>query len=195
MNVKQIKDKKAFRTATNILFLGLVLSLLFSPEAKSWVLKQLLKAGFFKTEIRQNADIRMYPAPLFAYQDEKQHTYLSSALNGKVVFINFWASWCPPCRAEMPSLNALYQELKEDKRFVFLFINEDDDLAKSRNYLDHQQFSIPLMTPSGNIPHELFSGSLPTTVVLNKQGGVVLKHEGLGNFNNREFIQSLKDQL
>lgn len=134
-------------------------------------------------------------APSFSYIDARSQQVSTAGLKGKVVFINFWATWCPPCRAEMPSLDALYNEFKSDDRFVFLFINEDEDRAKAEQYLKESGFSVPLVTRAGTVPGELYSGTLPTTLVLNKEGAVVLKHEGVAGYNTPKFKQQLKDLL
>ena len=119
----------------------------------------------------------------------------TSDLKGKVVFINFWASWCPPCRAEMPSLDLLYKKLKDDNRFVFLFMNEDEDRNKAIRYLEKNNFKIPLYYRSGQISGEIFGGTLLTTVVINKEEEVVLKHEGMAEYNTEKFIRELKELL
>ncbi len=119
----------------------------------------------------------------------------TAELEGKVVFINFWATWCPPCVAEMPGMNAMYNQLRGDDRFVFLFINEDDNPEKAKNFLKDKGYSMPLFTRGGNVPAGIYSGTLPTTVVLNKTGSVVYKHEGFANYNSSEFIEQLKALL
>jgi thiol-disulfide isomerase/thioredoxin len=129
----------------------------------------------------------------FSFTNSAGITATTASLKGKVVFINFWASWCPPCRAEMPSLNNLYKKLQDDDRFVFLFMNEDEDKAKATGYLNKEKFAIPLYNRSGNVPNEIFSGTLPTTIVLNKDGKIVLKHEGMAGYDTEEFIRQLKE--
>ncbi|MEO5967267.1 MAG: TlpA disulfide reductase family protein, partial [Ferruginibacter sp.] len=114
-----------------------------------------------------------------------------SDLNGKVIFINVWASWCPPCRAEMPDLEKLYQKMKDDNRIVFLFLNEDQDGNKGIDYLNKNNFSMPFYKSTGSIPEEIFKGSLPTTVVINKAGEIVMKHHGVAGYNNDKFINQL----
>jgi thiol-disulfide isomerase/thioredoxin len=182
------------KNGLNAFLIIFTLVLLFSPQAKAWVLQQLLKTGFFNTEIRKNA-----ATELDIYNQAFELTSLNGvkltaeALKGNVVFINFWASWCPPCRAEMPSLQALYNKLNGNKNIVFLFITEDDDVTKAAAYLQAQQLNLPVYIPASALPKEVFSGTLPTTVVLDKQGRVVLKHEGLGNFNTEAFITQLQN--
>ena len=92
----------------------------------------------------------------------------------------------------MPSINELYKKLQSDTNFVFLFINEDDDKSKADAYLENNHFAFPIFYASGNVPGEIFAGTLPTTIVLNKQGKIVLKHEGLAGYNSDSFISQLK---
>lgn len=194
MDTKQKSSKSTLNKVGNWVFIALMLLLVFSTDAKTWLLRQLMSIGIFNTEIKKEA-----------LEDHNEHSFLFTAMNGqtastadlkgKVVFINFWATWCPPCRAEMPSLNTLYNTFKGDDRFVFLFINEDDDLNKAKEYLQNSGFTLPLQQRVGQIPTALFSGTLPTTIVLNKKGQIVLKEEGLGNYNTKEFHEQLKSLL
>ncbi len=173
----------------------LLLFFVFSVDARSWVLRQLMTVGLFNAKIEENAQVGH---PLrndlsFSFSDADGKEMTTADLKGKVVFLNFWATWCPPCRAEMPSLNELYNTLKDDDRIIFLFISEDEDSVKAINYLQKNGFDIPFITRSGNVPSRIFSGTLPTTIVLNKEGRVVLKHEGIANYNTAEFRQQLKN--
>lgn len=178
------------------MLVGLLLLLIFSPDAKAWFLKQLLTAGLFKGEVRTgNKNEHLPVANSFSFRNEKGNVVFSTELKGKVVFINFWATWCPPCRAEMPFLNVLYNKLKDDGRFVFIFLNEDDKVDKAKEFLNDNNYSFPIATAVGGIPDEIFSGTLPTTVVLNKEGKIVMKHEGLANYNSAQFIRELKSLL
>ena len=184
------------KNAVTMLLGAFVLVLIISPDAKSWMLQQLVTVGLFKAEIKKEAvNDNSSVNTEFAFTNSTGITATTASLKGKVVFVNFWASWCPPCRAEMPSLNNLYKKLKDDDRFVFLFMNEDEDKKKAIQYLDKNNFIIPLYERSGNVPNEIFSGTLPTTIVLNKQGKIVLKHEGMAGYNTDEFIKQLKDLL
>ncbi len=65
-------------------------------------------------------------------------------------------------------------------------------LVKARKYLQKNGFDLPLAIRSGNVSPEIFSGTLPTTIVLNKEGRIVLKQEGIANYNTAEFMQQLK---
>jgi thiol-disulfide isomerase/thioredoxin len=187
--------KKIIKNISNVLFIGVLLLLIFSPGAKAWFLKQLLSVGLFKTEIKKEAANAKSPAINFSFQDENGNIISSNELKGKVVFINFWATWCPPCRAEMPSLNKLYNQFNGDNRIVFLFLNEDDNIDKAKAFLKNNNYSFPIVRRAGNITNEVFSGTLPTTVILSKEGKIIMKHEGIASYNNSSFIEELKSLL
>lgn len=187
----QPKRKRIINIAVNVLLVGFLLLVLFSTDAKSWVLQQLVNIGVFQAEIKTPKDNGEMNTVL-SFQDESGRIQSTADLKGKVVFINFWASWCPPCRAEMPTLNELYKRLKDDDRYVLLFINEDNEAAPGKNYLQKNNFNLPFMTAAGNVPVVLFNGALPTTVVLNKAGKLVMHHEGLANYSTDDFIKQLE---
>lgn len=197
MNKETGRNKSVLSKVWNVLFFAGLIFFVFSTDAKSWVLRQLVSVGLFNAKIEKEADAKSSASGVhsFSFRDPSGVVGSTVDLKGKVVFINFWATWCPPCRAEMPSLNALYNEFKSDDRFVFLFISEDDDLSKAQRYLKESGFAVPLVTRAGNVPAELYSGTLPTTVVLNKEGAVVFKHEGVGGYNTPAFKEQLRDLL
>ena len=197
MNDKPMDKKKWLGKAGNVLFFGLLLLMLFNPAAKGWLLRQLMAMGLFRAEIKKETPVtNLRPdATAFSFRDENGAVVSTADMKGKVVFINFWATWCPPCIAEMPSLNDLYNQFRDDEQFVFLFINEDDDAAKAKSFLQKKGYTLPMMTRGGSIPAEIYNGTLPTTVVLNKEGNIVFKHEGLAKYNSTTFINQLKALL
>lgn len=188
-------NKKNLQKAGNFLFWGLLIVLLVNTNAKAWLLRQFVNVGLFNAEIKNEAPLAGVPAdPLsFAFRNESGKTISTADLRGKVVFVNFWATWCPPCRAEMSSLNDMYNELKADSDLVFLFINEDENAATAKSYLQDQGFTMPLLTRSGAVPPGIFSGSLPTTVVVNREGKLVYRNEGIGAYNHVKFKSQLKN--
>lgn len=183
------------KNAVTVIPAAFVLVLFISPNAKGWLLQKLVSVGLFKADIKKEGIQNQPVTTSFLYTNEAGKTSSTANLKGKVVFINFWASWCPPCQAEMPSIEALYKKLGKDDRFVFLFINEDDDKEKARNFLEKNHYTIPLYSSSGTIPDEIYSGSLPTTIVMNKEGKIVLKKEGMAGYDTDAFMQQLKDLL
>lgn len=185
------KKKKLKRRIINFVFYGLLLIILISTDAKSWLLRGVLTTGLFSAGIETTDSAKPVVMPL-TYVLETGETASTANLTNKVVFINFWASWCPPCRAEMPSMNKMYLKLKNDPDIAFVFINLDDDDLKGKRYLREHNFFIPFQKSAGFIPTDLYSGTLPTTVVLNKKGVIVMNHSGMADYNTVKFIDQLE---
>jgi thiol-disulfide isomerase/thioredoxin len=184
------------KNALNILLAGLILLLVFIPGTKSWLLQQWVSTGLVRPTIKKEGIKEISTVDTdFSFTDATGKITSTADLKGKVVFINFWASWCPPCQAEMPSMQALYNKFTGDERFVFIFINEDEDKAKAEAYIDKNNFTMPMYSSAGYVPAEVYNGSLPTTIVLNTEGKVVLKKSGIASYNTESFIQQLKDLL
>src|SRR5574337_71387 len=107
----------------NLLFFGLVLFFLVSTPAKSWLLRQMVRTGLFSAKIEKVKDANnSYTAMPLTFSTVNGTPNSTENMKGKIIFINFWASWCPPCRADMPSVNTLYQQLKDDPGYAFVFI-------------------------------------------------------------------------
>lgn len=167
--------------------------IILSPDTKAYVIEGLMKIGLFQPEVKSNNVAVKTNTNLFdvQFKDGSGKILQLSQFRNKVIFINFWATWCPPCRAEMPSIEKLYLQFKDNKNFVLLMVDMDDDYPKSRKFLDKKDFNMPLFTPASSIPENMFAGSLPTTVVVNKAGQIVFRHEGAGDYSNEKFLEYL----
>ena len=174
----------------------LIVIMLVSPDAKSWMLRQLMRTSVFNAKIESKAaDISNQTAVNFDFEDDKGSIQNTSSLRGKVVFINFWASWCPPCRAEFPSIETLYTRFKNHPDISFLMINKDSDLSAANNYLKKEKYSVPFYKTNDNVPGEIYSGSLPTTIVLDKAGKVRFHHEGFANYDADKFMKQIEELI
>lgn len=183
--------KKNGFTILMVVFIG---AMLFSPDAKSFVLRQLVSTGLFNPNMdKKSEDIASVND--FDFADENGNILNTLSLRGKVVFINFWASWCPPCRAEFPSIETLYSQFKDNPDVFFLTVNEDSDLAKGRAYLDNENFSVPMYQSISNVSSEVYSGTLPTTLVLDKEGVIRYHHTGIANYASGKFIRQMEELI
>lgn len=116
-----------------------------------------------------------------------------SSFRGKVIFLNLWATWCGPCRAEMPSIQALYNKVDRDKiAFVMLSLDRDDHHARIVKYVADQNFSFPVYQPLSAVPNQLRVSIIPTTFVVGTDGKIKLKHSGTANYNTDEFQKFLE---
>ncbi len=193
--------KKKYFTVSNIISGILVvftLSILVFPEFKAKVLQVFMSAGLFQPgvpgEVKADKATAVSDWKIRLNNSEGEvvdgHT-----MDGKVVFINFWATWCPPCIAEMPSINTLYKNYKNNSGILFLLVDADGNLAKSGAFMKDRNFELPVYAPQGPFPEEWFGGSLPTTLVLDKQGRPVYHHEGIADYGSQKFKDFLDGLL
>ncbi|MEH6704464.1 MAG: TlpA disulfide reductase family protein [Galbibacter orientalis] len=112
---------------------------------------------------------------------------------GKVIFLNFWATWCPPCVAELPSIDTLHEEMGDDVAFVLLSF--DDDFEKAKAFDKRKGYDLPIYAPASNLPAMFQSSALPTTYVIDAKGNLALTHKGMADYSDPEFknfLNSLK---
>jgi len=113
--------------------------------------------------------------PDFALLTKDNETIRLSDYKGKIVVLNFWASWCPPCRAEMPDFQKLHDELEESGEAVLLLLNQIDGsretLKTGTSYLEKNNFTMVNLFDHGLVGGGIFGiPGLPTTVVIDREG-------------------------
>ena len=130
----------------------------------------------------------------FTVRDINGQTRSINDLKGKVIFLNLWATWCGPCRAEMPGIEKLYADIpKEQIAFVMLSIDRPGLEGKVKDYITKEEFTFPVYTLGGPLPELLEVPSIPATFIIDKKGNVVSKHVGTTNFNTGRFRKYLQD--
>jgi len=180
-------DKKQW---TNIAFIiGLIL-ILFTPvgfHARVFVGRLLsTSAAVLKTELQ-------LPVENYDWQlvDAKGNTFNFESVKGKVVLVNFWATWCPPCVAEMPSLQRLYDDYND--KVVFMFVAQDK-VEKVSAFIAKKEYTLPVYYSKTEAPSVLTSKTIPTTYVINKAGKIVIAETGVADWNS-EKTRKMLDQL
>ncbi|WP_316737896.1 TlpA disulfide reductase family protein [Pedobacter aquatilis] len=176
----------------NAIILVAFLLLIFVPDAKAFVIKGLMEIGLYSPKIEKTEASKMDLSGI-KFTNAKGEIVDLHNLEGKVIFLNFWATWCPPCRAEMPSINKFYKQFQNDKDVVFLFVDADSDLPKSEKFMKDRKYEMPVYIAASEIPEQIFAGSLPTTVIFDKQGRLSFKHEGIANYADKKFISFLNE--
>lgn len=111
-------------------------------------------------------------------------------LKGKTVFLNIWATWCPPCIAEMPDIQALYKEVHSDN-IQFVMLSVDDDAQKAAKFIERKGYDFPVYTQLNSLPQVYSSRSIPTTFVISPKGKIVVTHRGMAAYNTQKFKKLL----
>lgn len=185
MKKKPIFTKKHI---LNALFVGLLLLILFVPSAKALVIRGLMEIGLFSANVDSKVPTAQADLSGIKFKDAKGKILSLADLEGKVIFLNFWATWCPPCLAEMPSVNKLYEKYKNDNEVVFILVDADSDFTKSQAYMDRKKYALPIYAFASNLPETIFKGNLPTTIVFDKKGRLSYRGEGAAKYASSKFI-------
>jgi peroxiredoxin len=138
---------------------------------------------------RLEADDRKREHPEFTLTDLSGKAWTFSALRGKVVLVNFWATWCPPCRKEMPDLEALYQRFGS-KGLVVLGIS-DEEAAKVEPFIRERKVSFPVLLDPGRKVNKMFVvEGIPKSFVYDREGK--LAAQSIDMRTQRQFLEMLR---
>ena len=125
-----------------------------------------------------NADINIEPAPDFALKSHSGENLRLSEFRGEVVMINFWASWCGPCRQEMPLLDELYTQY-QPLGFTILGVNVEEDPSKAKQLLKESPVNFPILYDDKSEVSKLYKVvAMPSTVLVDRDGNVRYLHQG-----------------
>jgi len=136
------------------------------------------------------------PAPAFsAHSLDGDATLSLGAYRGKVVYLDFWASWCGPCQTAMPLLESLRNEFPADQ-FQILAVNVDQDGDKAKSFLARHKVGYPSVTdPEGRLPSTYGLKTMPTSYIIDKNGVVRFVHAGFRASDIDELRSQIKSLL
>lgn len=188
--------KFLYKNKSNLLFFALILVLVFSTDAKALLSQGLMKLGFYQPKLEEAIAPKEVSSSLyFEMLDADGNSVELSDLKGKVVFINFWATWCPPCIAEMPSIQKMYDKVRDDEEIVVLTVEVQGAKEKAMKFMERKNMDLPVVYPNTAIPEEIFQGSLPTTVIFDKDGNIAHTTMGMADYSGQnilDFFEELK---
>lgn len=192
MNLQSIRKKLTISNLLNWIFIVAVLTVLFKPTAKALLIRGLMGVGLFQPDVSQQVKTTGNTSlPNIRFQNINGQMLNLTDQKGKVIFMNFWATWCPPCIAEIPSINDLYEKLKGNKNIIFIMVDADRDFSKSVPFMTKHRYTLPLYKANSEIPESLLGSSLPTTVIFDKSGQIVFRNEGVGDYSNPQIMVHL----
>ena len=204
MSKKSKKSKK--RTWIEYIIIAAVVIILYATglhtEVIGFIQRGILATGIMTPKIetvhQDEAKNNIAPSTAttpadfnLALMDENGHTLSLEDFKGKPIFMNMWATWCPPCIAEMPNINKLHSEVGNEVAFVMVSLDEDFETAKAFN--TRKGFDLPIYALQSRRPAMYQSTTVPTTYVISANGELVLTHKGMSNYNTSKFKKFLEE--
>ena len=160
---------------------GQSLAVPVSTAPRPWYADKLEKLGFY-----------VFPAPVdvgdFTVEALKGGAASLSQARGKAVLLNFWATWCPPCRQEMPSIEALWNKSK-NKSFTIFAVSVGEEKATVDKFIAEQKYSYPIfLDPQNKLGSAFNASSIPTTYIIDKNGKVIAGTQGAREYDGPEVM-------
>ncbi len=135
------------------------------------------------------------PAPDFTLKALDGKNLKLSEMRGNVILLNFWASWCAPCRLEMPLLNDMHNKYK-DLGFTVLGVNVEEDTNMPRRYIADRPVDFPILLDKTNQVSKLYKViAMPTSVVIDRDGNMRYLHQGYQPGDEKKYKKMIKKLL
>ena len=175
----------------NIIFFVLIALIIFTPVGSYLKVKlNQVKVAFSNPSSIEEANREVVSDFHWNLVDSSVRKINFQELEGEIILVNFWATWCPPCIAEMPSLNALYSDYKDKIKFVFV---ANDQKSKVDAYLEKNNYDLPVYYSSEKAPTELYSNSIPATFLIDDRGKIVMKEIGSSDWNSTKVRNQINE--
>lgn len=124
--------------------------------------------------------------PHLTMQDAAGNTLDIHSFKGKKLFVNLWATWCPPCRAEMPSIEKLYAAADKEKT-QFVLLSLDDNFEKAKKYVQDKALTLPVYHPAGNMPALFAVDGIPATFIFDESGKLIEQRIGSDDYDTPSY--------
>lgn len=121
-------------------------------------------------------------------QDLNGNTANFSSAEGTVILMNVWATWCPPCLAEMPSMQALYNRYNTEVTFYFVSLEDTETLQR---FMTKKGYDFPVYATQEIFPKALETNSFPTTYLISKNGNIVMNKKGAADWDSDAVHQAI----
>ena len=202
MNIKEkfseyLTKKSKLGIASDVIFIVFIV-LLIIPSTRIEVVAALQKIRVAiiqpSVEDEEKAIVLSQQDYAWMFSDLEGNQYRLGDFKGKVLFVNLWATWCPPCVAEMPSIQKLYDKFKDNQQIKFLIISSETK-DKVEAFVTKRGFTFPVKTTPYQLPDALYTQSIPTTFLISKQGKIVVKEVGAANWGGDKMEKIVKKLL
>ncbi|HAS35593.1 MAG TPA: thiol-disulfide oxidoreductase [Flavobacteriales bacterium] len=188
---EKFKAQSKMAKMWDVLFLVLIIAFLF-PDGRNAMRRAILSTGIVGSVDANASEDLTYESEAWILQDLNGAEVQLSELKGQAIFLNFWATWCGPCKAEMPSIEALYKDMGDEVNFLIVSY---EDPKVIRKFMNDEVYDFPVYFPKNGIPDQLKAEALPTTLVIDVEGRILHRSSGMSNWDSNSARELLRTAL
>ncbi len=148
----------------------------------------MLATGIITPDLTEEQTPASYWLTLEDLEGNKVHF---EQFRGKTIFLNFWATWCPPCIAEMPDIHDLYKKVGDSTTFVMISMDKERD--KARAFVADKEFTFPVYFLASSLPSVYETRAIPTTYVISPDGEIIVTRHGMAKYDTKKFRKFLSE--
>ena len=191
--IEKKKKESLWSKITDVLMILLIVGLII-PTTRTPILVFFKQITNFSPSVSAEDDYGKLNSNdyLWTLVDESGQQVRLEQFSDKPIFINFWATWCAPCLAEMPSIAELQKEFGQEVHFVFISY---EDFSKTIPLLREKQWDFKTYVPANQEPKILQSNSLPTTFIIDKHGKIVVRETGNKKWSGNSVKELLRELI
>ena len=183
--------KRKFKISDIIFVVFIALLLIPQTRTPIQVALNKLKVAVWSPSVEDEEDQEQVVPFEYVVQELNGATKRIAIGQGKVTFLSYWATWCPPCSAELPGIQELYSDYGDKVDFVLLSQEETD---KVQRFITKKGYDVPVYIPQMQAPEILQSNSLPTNYIIDAKGNIIIKETGAADWNSNK-VRILLDGL
>jgi thiol-disulfide isomerase/thioredoxin len=183
------QKKTKWAIISDVIFVALLIALIF-PTSRKAVVSTIQKITLLPPSVTGSQPETQLPPATFewTFRDMEGNIVKLKNFSHQVIFLNFWATWCPPCIAEMPSIQKLYDDYQDNVAFI-LISNESQQVI--HQFTEDKGYTFNTYQNISQLPASLATTSIPTTFIISKEGKIVLKKTGGARWNSGAFRKQL----
>lgn len=186
---KYRRKKTIWGIAFDFIFTVLLISMIF-PSSRRIVSSTIIRYSMFQPKESEelvylkDKDFTWYLTDM----EGRRHEF--SEFKNKPVFLNFWATWCPPCLAEMPSIQRLYDEYGDGMVFI---LASQEDMGILKSFVEKKNYTFPIYMLSGSVPDVFASRSIPASFLISPKGKLMMKKQGAARWDGKNVKELLEE--
>lgn len=189
------QNKSAWNKFSDLIFIVFIAALL-TPGGRMAIggFVNRVKAKVMNPTVQENGVSLKQSDFNWALYDLDGTSVNLSDFKEKVVFLNLWATWCPPCVGEMPEIQKLYDKFKGHEDIAFLLVSNESN-EKIKNFVEKRNYTFPVYSSISQSPAPFFTKSIPTTFVISKGGKIVIRETGAYNWGGEKMVSIIERLL